>query len=202
MQRYKVFIYDSPVVFGKITNNVVGDYKQFNWKELDKNNFIDSLKNGDYKDDVIQINSDNIENCFEEFCSHFKKIEAAGGLVIQDQKVLVIKRLGRTDLPKGKLEKSEGIEECAIREVEEECGIDQLKIINPLNNTYHCYYMKGKWMIKTTYWFLMESNTTNTPKPQVEEDIEWVKWIPQKDVFDTMKDTYPSIKPVIEEGLL
>ena len=52
------------------------------------------------------------------------KIIAAGGLVTnENNELLMIFRRGKWDLPKGKLDKGETIEECAIREVEEETGI-------------------------------------------------------------------------------
>jgi len=61
-------------------------------------------------------------------------------------------------LPKGKLEKGESVEECAIREVEEECGISNLMIENELATTYHIFERKQKIIFKITYWFLMSTN--------------------------------------------
>jgi hypothetical protein len=55
--------------------------------------------------------------------TEFKLIQASGGIVFnQKNEILLIKRLGKWDLPKGKIKKSETLEECAIREIEEETG--------------------------------------------------------------------------------
>ena len=67
-------------------------------------------------------------------------VEAAGGLVFnKDGDILMIFRNGKWDLPKGKLEIGESIEECAIREVEEECGISGLIIEKKIKDTYNIY---------------------------------------------------------------
>ena len=66
--------------------------------------------------------------------------------------------LCKWDLPKGKLEENESIEQCAVREVEEECNMRLLKIVSKLPSTYHCYPYKGAWAFKTTYWYKMTSN--------------------------------------------
>ena len=88
-----------------------------------------------------------------DFCSKYKVIEAAGGLVFNEKnKILMIFRNGKWDLPKGKIELGESIEDAAIREVEEECGIDNLKIDNKLINTYHTYNLNGFNILKKT-WF-------------------------------------------------
>lgn len=201
MQRYKVFIYDSPVFFGNIKSFTEKMDVELNWEEINQEEFVQDIKDKKFEGKNVLVIVSDVQKGFEEFSSYFKKIEAAGGLVYKGDCLLVIKRLGRTDLPKGKLEEGESIEECAIREVEEECGIDQIEIVKVLENTYHCYEMRGKWMVKTTYWYEMISKTQLEPKPQVEEDIEWVKWISKDEIKEVMKDTYPSLIQVVNTAL-
>src|ERR1700730_7271010 len=56
----------------------------------------------------------------------FQVILAAGGLVMdQHKQVLLIHRKGKWDLPKGKLDKKESLEACALREVKEETGLKE-----------------------------------------------------------------------------
>ena len=109
------------------------------------------------------------------------QIIAGGGYVIREGKkepeVLMIYRKGVWDLPKGKLDEGESIEECALREVREEVGIDKLFMRGELGNTVHGYARKGKYKVKTTYWYQMETPERDFT-PQATEDIEAVKWMP------------------------
>jgi len=104
-------------------------------------------------------------------------IEAAGGLVCNPSgQVLIIKRWGRWEFPKGKIEIGEVPEEAAKREVEEECGVGLLKIVKELPSTFHTYHIQGKLALKRTFWFLMEAEGNQNPFPQAEEGIEEAKW--------------------------
>lgn len=117
------------------------------------------------------------------------KITAGGGYVIRRGKkgpeVLMILRKGVWDLPKGKLDDGETIEECALREVREEVGIKKLKMTADLGNTVHGYVRKNKYKVKTTYWYQMET-PEDTFTPQQEESIEAVKWMPWAKAVDAV----------------
>jgi len=111
-----------------------------------------------------------------------KIIKAAGGVLYNKEKspqtILLIKRNGVWDLPKGKLEEGESIEECSAREVAEEVGVSLPSIHEFLCETYHEYEMNGEKIGKKTYWFSMETDQSENLKPQLEEgitDLEWVK---------------------------
>lgn len=131
---------------------------------------------------------------YEEFKKHFKYIEAAGGVVFNGQnQILTIKRLGMWDLPKGKRERNESIEDCAVREVAEECGIPAPDITAPLPNTYHVYKLKGNFVLKCTYWFKMQSSATHKLTPQTEEDISEVRWLSGTEMAEFKRNTYASI---------
>lgn len=133
------------------------------------------------------------------FSMAFKVIEAAGGLVKNKKgEYLFIFRNGKWDLPKGKIEKGEGIKEAAIREVEEECGIGKLKIGKDLESTYHTYVQDGKSILKRTYWFEMTSEDESKLVPQTEEGITDVKWLSKSDLQQVCENTYESIKEVIK----
>jgi len=109
----------------------------------------------------------------------------------------MIHRLGKWDLPKGKLERGETIEEGAVREVEEECGV-KVKISDPLDETWHTYYRKKKLYIKKTYWYLMECLDDSDMCPQIEEDIEKVEWKTEKQAVKLLDKTYKNIQKVIK----
>lgn len=133
------------------------------------------------------------------FSSAFKVIEAAGGLVKNKKgEYLFIFRNGKWDLPKGKIEKKEGIKEAAIREVEEECGIGKLKILKELESTFHTYHQEEKAVLKRTYWFEMLCEDESKLVPQLEEGITEVKWLSKKDLQQVLDNTYESIKEVMK----
>ena len=138
----------------------------------------------------------------EDIKKHFKYIEAAGGFIEKQGLFLFIFRNNIWDLPKGKLEKKEVKEEGAIRECEEECGIDGLKITGNLKPSYHVYFYKGGFALKKTHWFYMKTNSDKLLVPQLEENITEVKWF-KKDEIDTIVslNTYITIKDVIREAL-
>jgi len=115
-------------------------------------------------------------------------IEAAGGIVKNNKEEhLLIKRLGKWDLPKGKIEKGETPEKAAIREVEEETGVRNLSISKQISDSWHIYPWKGKTVLKKTYWYLMNSTYEGTLIPQTKEDITEAVWLKQKDAKEKFK---------------
>lgn len=163
-------------------------------------NYIDMLEKTDrYK--AVVVYSDDLDALWADFVDQYKWIEAAGGLVFNpDGKALLFYRRGFWDLPKGKIDPGETVEAAAVREVNEETGLNEVAISDVLQPTYHTYREKNKVrVLKKTFWFVMEA-----PKQplhlQAEEDIERAEWcsltpenIPQP--------VYPSILDVINDFL-
>src|SRR5699024_8802544 len=117
------------------------------------------------------------EKLVKNFAKQIKPIIAGGGLVHnQNGEILFIFRKGKWDLPKGGIEKNENFKETAIREVEEETGVDQLKIIRNLPTTYHIMKRKGKYRLKITHWYEMETDFSGELHPQEKEDITEAEW--------------------------
>ncbi len=145
--------------------------------------------------------TDDLEFAFKDFYTHFVPIEAAGGLVFNAQgEVLLIKRLGKWDLPKGKIDGEESDEEAAIREVEEECGIGGLSITGPLPSTYHCYKQHNHRFLKITYWFKMSTSDTKPLVPQKEEHITEARWAHWHDLDPDSLDSYSSIIDLLKQA--
>ena len=143
----------------------------------------------------------NMQELWEEFRKIFRVIEAAGGLVWNKAgRFLVIKRFGIWDLPKGKKNKEENTELCALREVSEECGIDEPELKNLLGITYHIYFLKNKPVLKETSWFEMFHNGSDQLTPQTAEDITEARWFNPDEVSVITKNTYPSIIDVLEKA--
>jgi 8-oxo-dGTP pyrophosphatase MutT (NUDIX family) len=126
-------------------------------------------------------------------------IEAAGGIVQNSKKeILFIYRLDKWDLPKGKMEKGEKPDECALREVQEETGVSRLTVKEKIGETYHTYDAFGKHFLKVTHWYYITCPAVQQLIPQTEEDITAIEWVAVKNIKEQLKNTYPSIKDILE----
>lgn len=183
---YKVFINEKRLTFSKTpsdTHRSLG-YEGIATLEI----AIDLLENTSCPN--ITVYGENPELLFNEFSSLYKQIEAAGGIVRNQKKeILFIFRLGKWDLPKGKIEKGESIREAAIREIEEETGLHDLEISSKAATTYHTYTERnGTKVLKITHWFHMISHGSEAPTPQIEEGITEATW---KDTSVLETEIYP-----------
>lgn len=115
--------------------------------------------------------------------------------------VLWIHRLGQWDLPKGKLEEGEDIAECALREVEEECGLKGLELGPKLVETVHRYTQNGRDFVKTTHWFRMKVAGRPSLTPQTEEGIDAVRWMSEAEWRSVGEMTYATIQEVMRTAL-
>ncbi len=136
---------------------------------------------------------------FSSMLKKIKEIRAAGGVVKNgDGDYLFIHRLGKWDLPKGKVDEGEQMKEAAIREVQEECGIKVDYLGPKVTTTYHVYPIKGVPVLKKTNWYEMGVNKVPRLKPQLEEDITEAIWL-AKDKFNKIrKNTYPLIADILD----
>lgn len=140
----------------------------------------------------------DLEKLKKAFFKNFTSVTAAGGLVENEKgEVLLIFRRGKWDLPKGKLDKGESIEECAVREVEEETGLKNIELKKKLTMTYHTYDEFGKHFLKDSHWYKMKVNGKQTIVPQTEEDISEIRWVKKKDLKNYFGNTFPSVKDVL-----
>ncbi len=146
----------------------------------------------------LEITTNHYDEVKHFIRKQFKLVKAAGGLVRKKDKLLMIYRLKKWDLPKGKREKGESNRETAIREVEEECNIN-VKLGEKICTTWHTYTMNKKSMIKCTKWYMMSVVDDSKMKPCVEEDIEELRWMTQKEVYHALQNSYKSIQFVFEE---
>lgn len=192
MQMYKVFVNDCPIILTD-QKNISTIFEVIDFEEFKLNEIVKSILNNQLYG--ICLVCENLEICWQKFQSNFKLEEAAGGKVINTKKeVLFIYRFEKWDLPKGKIEKNESVKQCAIREVEEECGIKNLVITNPLPTTYHIFERKGKLIFKKTFWFEMVTDYCSELKPQVEEGITKVVFKNEKAAEAALENTYANIK--------
>lgn len=189
----KIFLNDKPIVFA--VNFYDKNFILYSENPTPEQ-LISDFSNADVKGGCFI--SAEPEKSFEQFKSQFTLIEAAGGLVFNaDNSLLLIQRLGKWDLPKGKTEKGESAEESALREVCEETGVCDIKFENHVADTYHIYRLKEKNILKTTRWYKMRSTADEHLSPQTEEDITQAKWMSKEEVHAAMSNTYGSIRELL-----
>ena len=124
-------------------------------------------------------------------------IYASGGVVFNNEKLLMIFRNGFGDLPKGKIELNESELECAVREVEEECGIERLAVVKFLKYTYHTYVEDDQPILKKTSWFLMSSDYKKKLTPQKSEGISKVIWVSKNEIPYKLDNSFENIKDLL-----
>ena len=197
---YKVFVNDIPIILS--TEKDMGEkYTSIPLKEVKFKRIIKKINKGK----LLYINLYHAKK--EKLLHHlFKKlpvVTAAGGMVLNPQKeVLFIYRNGRWDLPKGKIEKDESLEDGAVREVEEETGVQNLKVTRFLETTYHVFQRKGKYKLKVTYWYEMTTDYTGELIPEESEGIMKVKWKNREKAQKALKKSYANIKLLFPEEIL
>lgn len=128
----------------------------------------------------------------------FKIIKAAGGVVRKADKILMIYRLGKWDLPKGKLEGKEKPKEGGRREVEEECSV-RVVAQDKICHTWHTYTRHGKKILKKTHWFAMDCLDDSAMQPQLDENITDVRWMSREEVRQALYNSYFSIRYVLRQ---
>ena len=144
----------------------------------------------------------NKKKLIKEFKKKLKTVIAAGGIVKNNQnEILFIFRKGKWDLPKGKIEKNEKIDEGALREVIEETGIKKVKIDKFFDTTYHLIKSQKQYFLKETHWYKMKSNYSGKLKPQKSEGIRSVRWKKIKEAKEIRKKTFRNISIILTSYL-
>ncbi|OQY05154.1 MAG: hypothetical protein B6I20_01745 [Bacteroidetes bacterium 4572_117] len=199
---YKIYFEDRVIVISSEKSNTNNNINEKFIHYKSKKSFYKALKEFKKNTKITKlfIQTDKPKKVFKQLKKKFKIIKAAGGLVFNNHNnVLMIRRNGIWDLPKGKIEKGEKKAEAAIREVEEECGISSLFIGNEIGKTYHTFVFRGKNMFKTTYWFLMKYGEDEELIPQTEENITEVMWKSPAEVKKIIPTTHKSLVDILNE---
>ena len=200
---YKIFINETPL-FLTNTEGVLDAWKKDDKtlisNYLGKKKFlhpiIDLLEKSKKHNRVV-ICSNNLEQLWNDFQAIYKIIEAAGGVVKNEKnEVLMIYRRGSWDLPKGKIDDGETPEVAAVREIQEETGLNDVKLGDLICYTYHTYNMKSKRILKKTWWYTMSTSETALT-PQTSEDIEQAIWVELPTFLHTKPTIYGSILDVL-----
>ncbi|PIE86226.1 MAG: NUDIX hydrolase [Bacteroidia bacterium] len=200
---YKIFFENRCIILTDCKENVMQENNEivlfYPYSKKQELKTIIKLFDANPEIKKICIYSVELPKLLDKFLDYFKLVKAAGGLVKNENKeVLSIFRNNVWDLPKGHLEKNEKKKVGAIREVQEECGLDDLRIVRELPQTFHTYYMENKRILKITYWYEMLYKGNKIPRPQTKEGITKAEWVKVQDIKNVYKNTFASLNDILK----
>ena len=197
---YKVFFNQKPIILTTTFQEQTPESPLFFLKFTNKKNIVAALRSKKVKQ--LYLYHAKEEKMWALFYEIFKVIEAAGGIVRQRSsgKYLFIYRNDKWDLPKGRIEENEAVRTAAMREVEEETGVANLAITAALPTTLHLFHRNGKYRLKKTYWYAMETDFDEALIPQEEEGIQKVEWVAKEEVPNLYSNIYANIRHLWEKA--
>nr|WP_321225085.1 NUDIX domain-containing protein [uncultured Psychroserpens sp.] len=190
-----IFVNDKPIVLTTKVEQEDG-FKNYLLSEVNIGKVIKKLNSTNLKE--VRLIGKKEDKLIKKFLKLLPNVVAGGGKVFNAKgEILFIYRNDKWDLPKGKAEKKETIEETSIREVEEETGVRDLEIVKPLHTTYHIFKRNGKHKIKVTYWFEMKTTFEGKLYPQENEGITKVEWLSPEESQKALENSYANIKILV-----
>ena len=198
---YKVFFNEKPLLLTSSIDQKPSEKQPLLFiKYVDAKGIMKALKSKKVES-IILFHPDQTK-LLKHFHKHFPIVEAAGGLVHHENgKYLFIYRNKKWDLTKGKNKKKEDLILAAIREVYEETNVGDLYVKKPLQTTYHLFKSNGRYKLKKTYWYFMNTGYNGLLVPQIEENIEKAIWVDKNKIPSLMQNAYANIKLIVEEGI-
>ena len=185
---YKVFLNDRLIILSTQKDFGSG-FTSMPIKKTNLQKVLNKVESGKLKN--LNLYHKKEEKLLKHLKKKLKTVIAGGGLVInKNGEILFIYRKGRWDLPKGKTEKNETIEESAVREVIEETQVKDLIVKKLIQPTYHIIKSNDSYKLKETFWFEMHTPYTGELKPETSEDIEQAVWKDLEGTKSALMDTY------------
>lgn len=201
MKLYRIYINDNTLIIADKIPSHAEDVQQVELDGFEFTTFYKGLAKSAANQYILI--SEDPKAVLQQIKKSLTIIKASGGLVKNaEDDFLFIFRNKKWDLPKGKVEKGEGMRDAGVREVEEECGVKINTNGEKLCKTYHVYEMGTKLVLKKTNWYSMTVKGVPKLVPQKEEGITKAEWVSAKDLKPIVKNTYPSIMDVIKAGKL
>lgn len=189
---YKVFVNDLPIILST-KKNIGKEYTTIPLKEVKFKKLIRKIKQGSLV--YVNLYHKNEDKLEALLLKKLPVVFAGGGMVFNAKKeILFIYRNGKWDLPKGKVEKDEAVEDAALRETQEETGIKNLELRGFITKTYHVFKRNDTLKLKVTHWYEMYSNYKGELKPQIEENITKVRWKNFAKSQKALTESYENIK--------
>ncbi|HID04211.1 MAG TPA: NUDIX domain-containing protein [Candidatus Caldiarchaeum subterraneum] len=129
------------------------------------------------------------------------KEKSAGAVVFYDngqepEYLLLLYEAGHWDFPKGGIEEGETEIQTALREVKEETGLNNVKIIDGFKWEIQYNYRKNRNLVrKTVVFFLAESETKDVTLSYEHKDYTW---LPYEEAYSKL--TFKTAKETLKEA--
>jgi 8-oxo-dGTP pyrophosphatase MutT (NUDIX family) len=204
---YKIYVNETPLLLiedkelDSLKSKTLGRFlfARYTGKTKHLFHYLDLLEKGSDWDGIVVYHRE-LEVLKDDLFGLLRTIYAAGGVVRSSaDNLLLIFRLGKWDLPKGKIEVGEEAEMGALREVREETGIHHVAIEQSLGRTYHLYRSprKGVRCLKVTDWYAMVSSYQEALIPQIEEEISEAIWLSWPEVMARRHAMFKNIEDIL-----
>ena len=129
---------------------------------------------------------------------------SAGGIIYrtrdgEPQLCLIRDDYGYWTFPKGKVEPGESDEQAAVREVEEEVGIADVRVVAEAGASKYRFAIGKDTCAKTVRWFLMEVPPEVECTPVVAEHVQDASWFTARQALAMIG--YRNLRPVLRRAL-
>ena len=135
-------------------------------------------------------------------------VEKSAGAVVfrrENSKIyylLLHYKLGHWGFPKGIIEKREGIEDAAKREIKEEAGIEDIQFIPGFKKSMEYFFkLKGKTIFKIATFLLAETKSREVKLSFEHKDYTWLEYedalerLAFKNAKEILKKAHKFLKP-------
>ena len=125
-----------------------------------------------------------------------KFVISAGAVVFYKDKFLLLEYSNHWGFVKGHIEKGETPEETVMRELEEEAGITDARIIPGFKETIGYYYREGQTLVsKKVIFFLIQSFTD---KVKISYEHKGYAWLPYDEALKKL--TFENARRILKKA--
>lgn len=204
MDHYTIYINEKPLILTdkegsqQYTNSRTTPVLRYVGSHRFFHHCIENLEKNTSYEHIVVFHPD-----FQKLMQGFYKIitvkEAAGGVVFnEDREVLLIYTYDHWDMPKGHMEAGETREVTAVREVQEETGLQTIALGEYLTTTRHIFRNNDrKRVMKVSHWFKMKAAKSEPLTPQAEENIQRAEWFSMEEALQ-LTPIYKNIRLLLD----